>query len=543
MVDLAPALSIWRQIQLVAGLRWRILRNKLRQKSNWADLIGMVAAAILGAAMILGLSFAFYSGAFYALSTGKLGWLVLLFWGIFLFWQLFPLFLAGFGSGFEFRSLLRFPFNLSTFYAIGLAYGFADFAALASVCWMAAMLLGASVARPQVLYEMVPIIIVFVLLNVTAERLIGSWMERLLARRRSREIIFGLCILLSVSAQFLRPLLEKQSGGNPAIVLTRLLPYLAPFPPSLASQAVTAAVEGHMNTSLYAGVGLIAWLFAASALLWWRYAVQYRGEELSETSAPSVSPVAKQAAPPDADALAVLSPQVAAMLRKDFRYLQRNGFVLISLLMAPLLVLLFTSQFGGKHPSTHVHWVGPDNFFPGMMAYLVLLLMTPAYNCFAHEGHGIKTYFTAPLSFRNVLLGKNLTHGAIISFEIVLSIVLLIWRIGAPSLPVFVATITAVVFAVVGQFAIANWASLSFPRKLEFGSMRGQRNSGVSIWLAFGVQLLLTGISSLILFSGRWTGNRWLPAEAFLGLAIAAIAGYVASLDSLAVMAERKRKS
>ena len=81
------------------------------------------------------------------------------------------------------------------------------------------------------------------------------------------------------------------------------------------------------------------------------------------------------------------------------------------------------------------------------------------------------------------------------------------------------ATILALVFAVAGQFAIADWVSLSFPRKLEYGSMRGQRGSGVSIWIAFGVQILLGGVCTVILFAGRWTQNPWLPAETFAALA------------------------
>jgi ABC-2 type transport system permease protein len=205
-------------------------------------------------------------------------------------------------------------------------------------------------------------------------------------------------------------------------------------------------------------------------------------------------------------------------------------------------VLLFSSQFGGPHPSVTHRGISPDMFFPGMMGYLILMLMTPAYNCFAYEGRGIQTYFTAPLRFRNVLLGKNLMHAGVLVFEVVLSMLVLALRIGLPSTPVFIATIAAVIFAVAGQFAIADWVSLSFPRKLEFGSMRGQRSSGVSIWVAFGVQILLAGICSLILFAGRWTNSPWLPAEAFVALAAASIAGYFATLDVLSGVAEKKKE-
>ena len=176
------------------------------------------------------------------------------------------------------------------------------------------------------------------------------------------------------------------------------------------------------------------------------------------------------------------------------------------------------------------------------MGYLILMLMMPAYNCFAYEGKGIQTYFTAPVRFRDVFLGKNLAHAGVLAFETFLAMAVLTWRIGPPSLPVFIATLMGVVFAAAGQFSIANWTSLCFPRKLEFGSLRGQRNSGVAIWVGFGAQIVLGAICSLVLFMGRWTNSAWLPAEAFAGLATAALAGYFASLDGLTQLAEKKKE-
>jgi len=181
-------------------------------------------------------------------------------------------------------------------------------------------------------------------------------------------------------------------------------------------------------------------------------------------------------------------------------------------------------------------------FFPGIMAYLVLILMAPAYNCFAFEGRGIQTYFMAPLRFRDVFLGKNLMLLLVLAVEIGLSLAMLAWRIGLPPLPVLTATLAAIVFAVTGQLTVANWSSLNFPRKLEFGQIRGQRQSGMAVLMAFIAQIVFGGISALVLFSGRWTGNRWLPAEAFALLAAAAVGGYFSSLDALSRLAEQKKE-
>ena len=197
------------------------------------DLIGLIFTGVFGGIMVLGLCIAFYAGAYASLSQGRLEWMALLFWGIFLFWQIFPVLVAGFGANFEFRTLLRFPLSLRAFYIIGLAYGFADFSALASVCWLLSMTAGATVAKPGVLPAMLLIVAVFMVLNVTLERLIGSWLERLLARRRTRELFLGLFVLSMISLNFLSPLMQRY-GASARPAFQRLLPYLAWFPPSLA---------------------------------------------------------------------------------------------------------------------------------------------------------------------------------------------------------------------------------------------------------------------------------------------------------------------
>ena len=542
MADVMQSVSVFEQIRLVAGLRWRILRNSLRKKNNRLDLIGLIFTGILSSILVIGFCFAFYAGAYAFVSQGRLEWMALLFWAIFLFWQVFPVFVAGFGANFEFRTLLRFPLSRRAFYMIGLAYGFADFSALASLCWLLAMTAGAAVAKPAVLPAMLLIVAVFALLNVTLERLIGSWLERLLARRRTRELFLGIFVLSMVSLNFLTPLMQRY-GTSARSAFLRLLPYFAWFPPSLAGRALAAVTRLQPAGFLLNSALLLFYLVLLSALLWRRLAAQYRGEELSETAAPARAAVRSIAGKYDGpDHLSLLSPQVAAIVRKEFRYLTRNGFAYLTLLIPPLLILIFSMNFAGGNPTVGGKGVSAEMFFPGMMAYLILILMAPAYNSFAYEGRGIQTYFTAPLRFRDILLGKNLMLVSVLSLEISLSLAMLAWRVGLPSAHMLFATCAAIIFTIVGQLTVANWSSITFPRKMEFGQMRGQRQSGMAVLIAFGSQILTGGISAVILFTGNWTGNLWLPAEAFAFLGAAAVGGYIASLDALTSLAEKKKE-
>ena len=123
-----------------------------------------------------------------------------------------------------------------------------------------------------------------------------------------------------------------------------------------------------------------------------------------------------------------------------------------------------------------------------------------------------------------------------------LALAMLTLRVCWPGTPMFLATVTGGAFAVSGQFAIANWSSLSFPKKMEIGRLKGQRNSGVAVWTAFGVQFVVMGICTLVLLAGGWTSNPWLPPIAFTALTAAAIGGYVSSLEPLNRLAEEKKE-
>jgi ABC-2 type transport system permease protein len=539
VVDVGRSVSLPQQIWLVAKLRWRLLRNGLRRKNNRLDLIGLLAVSILAGVVVLGFSIAFFAGAYNFAASGKLAWFALLFWAIFLWWQLFPLFLAGFGASFEFRTLLRFPLRRSAFFLVGLAYGLADLGAVASLCWLGAMAAGVAAAKLALLPAMLLISALFVAVNVTLERLIGSWLERLLANRRAREIFFALFILAVVSLQLIGPLLNRY-GDSAAPWVLRLMPYISLLPASLAGRALESVWIGDLGSAFADMAGIFTYAVILGTLLWLRFAEQWRGEELSATT-PAGRPANRASRVPEgSDALEMLSPQVAAIVRKEFRYLVRNGFAALLLFLPPLLVFGLISQ--ARLARTLGNGMSAETIFPGLMAYLVLILMAPAYNSFAYEGPGIQMYFTAPLRFREIFLGKNFVQVALLATELLLCIVAFAYRVGLPSTPVFVATLTAIVFTVAGQLSIANWSSLSFPRKLVFGQIHGQRQSGMAVLVAFGAQILLFSIASVILLAGKWTGDRWLPAQAFALLSVAAAAGYLASLNALTGFAEKKKE-
>jgi ABC-2 type transport system permease protein len=534
--------GVTEQLKLVARLRWNLFKNGLRRKNNRWDIVGMVFAAFFSGLLVLGLCVAFYAGAYAFLVKNRPAFIALLFWAIFIWWQLVPIFVAGFGANFEFRNLLRFPLRLRAFYILGLGYGFADFAAVSSIMWLASMAAATMVVRPQIFPAFALVCLLFVLISVTLERLIGSWLERLFANRRVRELMVGLFVLCLVSLNFLNPALHKwdRSGPQPQM----MFPYLSYFswlPPALAGKAASAATHADSSALLFAFTGLALWFAALSALLWLRYRAQYFGEELSEGSAPAARRIGRRHFS-EGSSLRLFRPAIAAVIRKEFRYITRNGFSAISLLLPPIMMIFFAMQFAGKDSAIREHGLSPEVFYPAVTAYLILILISPAYNSFAFEGRGIQTYFMAPIRMRDVLVGKNIFLSGLVAVELAISLSALVWRIGFPGWPQLLSTVAAAVFAVAGQLTIANWSSLSFPKKMEIGKLKGQRNSGIAVWTAFGAQIAIGGIASVVLLLGRWFGNPWMPVGLFGAFTAAALGGYAASLDPLSRLAEQKKE-
>jgi ABC-2 type transport system permease protein len=540
LADLGKLPGVFEQVHLVAGVRWRILQNGLRKKHNRWDLFAMIWVMFLSSCLVLCLAVLFFFAGREFLMKNDQGPFALLYWALFVWWQLFPVFVAGFGSNFEFSTLLRFPLSLRAFYLLGLGYGLSDFAAISSICWILSMIAGAATARWSVVPLMCTVSALFVLLNVTMERLVGSWLEKILAKRRSRELFLAVFIVGMVSMNFISVLSQKWGRSIRPLIL-HYVPYVSWLPGSLAGRAIhgNSLADPH---GLWIGMaGLLLWVVVLSALLWHRFAAQYSGEQISDSPGPALLHRKDKKRATSLEMPGFLKPQVAAVIAKEFRYLIRNGFAFLTLVIPPMMVLFFSMQFGPGSPLKG-HSLKPTLFFPGIMAYLLLILVSPAYNSFAYEGKGIQTYFMAPVRFRDVLLGKNLFLLLLVTVELALALTMLTYRVGWPGSPMFLATVAGGAFAVVGQLAIANWSSLSFPKKMEIGKMKGQRNSGVAVWTAFGVQFLVGGICAVVLLVGRWTGNPWLPPVAFVALTAAAIGGYVSSLNALDRLAESKKE-
>jgi len=67
---------------------------------------------------------------------------------------------------------------------------------------------------------------------------------------------------------------------------------------------------------------------------------------------------------------------------------------------------------------------------------------------------------------------------------------MLAWRVGLPSAHMLVATCAAIIFTIVGQLTVANCPP-SPSAQNGICQMRGQRQSGMAVLVAFASQILM----------------------------------------------------
>jgi ABC-2 type transport system permease protein len=557
MAEMTNSNNLFRQVSLVIMLRWQTFRNGMRSQSEKMHVLGSVALGLFFTILTLGGSIGIGFAAFEIGSIKKWIYLSMMLWGIFMFWQFVPVLASQTNPGFDGRNLLRFPIRFSAFFLMSAAYGLADPFALAGILWHITMAIGISIARPELKWWAALALAGSALMNLLFNRMLYAWLERLLAKRRTREIITALFILFFVCVQFSGLIVQK---WGPAIksALESSAGVWRALPPGLAGTAIEHAANGDSSAALLTTGLLALYAVAFGGLFAFRAHAQFTGEDLGESAAPTrkktSAPRAQLSVPasvvnPELESAAarqvsgLVSPPVAAIYGKELKYLYRNSMLLMNIFMPLVLIVFFSmtasmpSRHGGASPFGRFN----GSFaYPGAVAYLFLLIMNFCPNNLAYEGRGIERYFLSPIKFRDVMLGKNLFHGTLVGLEALLVLGILTAMGHPPGLLIIAATWAALPFAALMHFGVGNWLSLQYPRKFEFG-MRRQRPSGMTMLISFG---LLAAVMGTIALTGAiciWLAGMWLLPFVYLALSGAALIAYRAMLESTSQQAIQQR--
>ncbi|MGH9707493.1 MAG: hypothetical protein ACRD5R_12110, partial [Candidatus Acidiferrales bacterium] len=373
----------------------------------------------------------------------------------------------------------------------------------------------------------------FALMNILLARMIFSWLERWLAKRRTREIMGVLFLVVVIGFQFIGPAVNHFGKGSDA-AMTRaagqLLPVERILPPGLAAASMADAQTENWAPALGSFTLLCGYGVAFLWLLNFRLRAQYFGENLSEGMA-RVAPQKQKSAIQEGWSAGGLPAPVMAVLEKEYRYLSRSGPMLFTLVMPVVVLLIFrvAPTDSGKANTFLLH--APDLAFPVGAAYALLVLTNLIYNVFGADGPGIQFFFMAPVPFRQILLGKNLTHALVLVFDTLLVWVGVVLLFRPPALEITLATIAALLFALPVNLAAGNILSIFSPKKYDYSTLGRQRLGGTSVLLSMGIQMTVFALAALVMFLTIHFHAAWVAIPVFLLLAAGSFAGYALVLS------------
>jgi len=549
MADVAAPFGTLGQLAVIARLRALIFRNSIRTTSERLNLIAYILLSIVITLFSLSFGIGIAFASYISLATGNLKLLTLLFWGLFLAWHFLPILFSAYAADFDFRTLLRFPLRFLTFYLLSLAYGLFDPALLSCVFWLLCLGTGAALARPDLVPTLLLVILVFGITNLLLARLISSWLERLLARRRTREALIVLFLLSMFSLQFFGLAGERWARDRSSLTV-KVSPYLRPLPPGLAALSIERAFAGHTLPALTPSALLAVYGVLFGWLLRRRLLAQYRGEDLGESLAPSPSTVAVVSTSSTSSSSfasfssSFLPGPVAAMFEKEIHYLLRN-FVMLLTLAAPVFLLILIVSAGQSPRAsqrTPFPFATSDYLFPSAVGYAFLILTNLLHNCFGYAGYGMQLLLAAPVRFREILLGVNLAQTVLVLFETALITVSYSLFFHPPALPIFLATLAMLGFLLVVNLTAGNLLSLYRPRRIEFGSLRRQQASGMTVLIGLGVQIACFIVIGLVFLVTHFFGGSWAAVFVFALLTFAAAQVYRSVLERCSRIAVERRE-
>jgi ABC-2 type transport system permease protein len=533
------------QFAAIGRVRWQLFVNSLRTVRGRLELVAR-AFMFLGFALLgLGGFVALALAAWYFVAHGKPQLLALLLWPVFLFWQFFPVLASAFSENVDSSNLLRFPLTFRSYFFVRIIFGSLEPATAIGLLWSAGIVSGVAAGSARLVLLAAPAMLAFAILNILLGRMIYVWVERWLARRRTRELLGVVFFLFLISFQLLNPLMIRYGGrAGPALnhFSAEALPFQRFLPPGLAADALASAFRQNFPQA----VGDVALqCFYAAFIVWLlnkRLRAQYLGENLSEAVARTSKPAAKTGIVPGWNIPGVTGP-ISAIVEKEFHYLSRSGPMLFTFIMPVVILGIF--RFGSGRagapggPLAHAS----DLAFPVGAAYTLLILTNLVYNTFGGDAVGVQFFFLSPVKFREILMGKNLAQAIIMAIEIFLVWLGVCFLYQPPSAEITIATICGVIFGLLVNFAAGNMLSMYTPKKIDYGTFGRQRASGTTAIASLAIQAATVGLCALALLAARASGRIWVATLAFLILIGLAAFGYSMVLRRADTLALKRRET
>lgn len=544
------------QLMAVAWLRWRLFANSFfrsRPKGN-RRVAGLVFAIILRiilwpilAVMVLGP--VIFSGflAWELINEHRPQELAPILAGLMIFWQFVSvngMNIASVSKTFDPSTLIRFPIPFPRYLILRTLIGLLTPSTIVGCLASLAVAVGMGVARHELLLTALVVMSAFAMMNVFFTRMLSAWFERWMANRRFREIFGVLMAMFFVGIQLLIPgrhVFHSHSTMMPWYmrVAHNSAASLGWLPPGLAAHAILSG--GNVLAALARFAGLLVYAAVFLAIFAVRLHKQFLGELLvdspsSAVKSPATRPtrfvkpaVASATTTADMGASAakaerrLISPVIAACLRKEFMIFKGNTQALIGLATPLFFVFILGRGPVGRHP---------EYFLPTMLGYVLLGLAASFYNIFGADGTGVQLYLMAPVRISSVIAAKNMMQLALVTVQVSVAWSLVAIMAEKPiPLSVQIGSGLWLIFFVATNLTFGTLRSLQAPRRYIPGQSRQLKQTTptnrTSSLLVLAVLLGGLILQAPITYLGHYLHLPWLGAAVFLVLAAGAVGSYI----------------
>jgi len=456
---------------------------------------------------------------------------------VFCYWQFVPVLSASMGAGLDLRKLMAYPLPHRYLFLIELLLRLSSGAEMVLILAGGAVGLAANPSYGGVaaLPRITSPLLLYILFNVLGASGMRSLVERIMTRRKVRELAaLILALVWGLPRIFFRTGSFTKTLADPASPLQRI---------GYPWAAVARTMLGESWISM---LWLALWAAAALVFACLQFERTLRYDALAMQATPANGR-------PSAWASAMerfyrlpgwfLPDPLAGIAEKELRSLARTPRFRMVFVMGFTfgLMVWFPSMIGRQGLQS-----APSPYFlPTVSLYALTLLGQGTYwNCFGFDRGASALYFVAPQPIRQTLAGKNVAALLFIYLEVlILTIVTAILRV-VPGWGSIIETLVVVGICSLYMLALGNLSSVNYPRALvperATQGARGQARFQGLIFLFYPITVLPV----LMAYLARYAFDSQVAFALVLG--IAAIIGgalYRIAMESAVSTAQRRREA
>jgi ABC-2 type transport system permease protein len=529
------------QLRALLWLRWLEFKYSFRSREGvWGILGALIVAAILApAALGLGAAGFFFVWRLQVMDQYRSLFLIgieLLLAANFFAFQMTNLFDPRRHEGVDLRRLQIFPIPLYRLHRLNLAASINDAVFLFFVPMQWGLAAGAIVTLGWRAAGWLAALGLFSVLNLCWSQAIAMAIGSVMQARRRKEFLVLLLPLLALAVYWLpywwlRTLPEAGRGKweEDSAAIVALLDFLPSGWTFRVLEAVSQGRSWWLQAALLASASLAGYWLSL-----WLLRRSLAGREGSgRRTVKNLEKGVRSRA-------FALPGRVGALLEKDFRYLLRSSqgrYAFVWPVILTLLLRIFALQSEANRQFLEMVEGSQLLFFIGFFFFFFL----PFYvGPFGFDHRGVQTYYLAPVSFRKVLLAKNLAVfilGGVCSLELLACYIVLFGWPGASA--VFLAALgMAAGFPIL--FAGGNLVGCYFPKALKVTSLRGNNPPQAAVFLGM---LLVAVASAIVIFAAILGGFfHWGLGVLFEAVVLAISLGVYALLLGPAARLYESRK-